>query len=443
MLVSRVTPPQLLVERALALVPDAEEFLSFSDAVIASSRLEREKHWTRSGAYATMGKRAVDTGRLAEMLPAILAREQQRLQALFARVLQAIQQQQEGDAAAAAATLIGAGEVEEADRRLDKAERIYRMALEISGDLRNKGPQILALRRLGRTAREAGRLEEATDWYDRSYRLSVDQRDAAGQAVACQGLGNLCNDRGEREAARQWYETGLAVARGLDDPALEWPFYTNLSGLAIRRGDLGEAEALLARARERIEATDSDEARFFWWNTQGVLRMEHGDSGGAEAVFREALSAGLDEPLWEMTLRVNLGDVLAQQGRLFEAMEEARRAEDLGIVNRLVPHLVDVYTLLGSIARGRRDEEGFVFYEQALAVIHERGLPKKDEAAVLHGYGLLHGACGRPAEARAYLEAARQIYEALGYAPELRKVDADLEALEPVVVAAPVQAAGG
>jgi len=75
-----------------------------------------------------------------------------------------------------------------------------------------------------------------------------------------------------------------------------------------------------------------------------------------------------------------------------------------------------------------------VFYEQGLSVCHERGLPRKTEAAVLQGYGLLHGACGRPAEARAYVEAAREIYESLGFLPELARVDADLAALEPAAV---------
>ncbi|HKP74273.1 MAG TPA: tetratricopeptide repeat protein, partial [Longimicrobiaceae bacterium] len=104
------------------------------------------------------------------------------------------------------------------------------------------------------------------------------------------------------------------------------------------------------------------------------------------------------------------------------------------VVHRMIPDLVSVYGLLGGIARSRCDEEGFVFYEQALNVCHERGLPRKDEAAVLHGYGMLHAACGRPAEARAYLEAAREIYNALGFAPELARVDRDLASLEPAAV---------
>jgi tetratricopeptide (TPR) repeat protein len=428
--VSRPTPPHLLVERALALVPDSEEFLPLSDAVIGSSRLDREKLWARSGAYATLGKRVVDPSRLAEMIPAIAERSRERLQELYTHVLEAIRHQQEGDLAAAASALVRAGEVEEGDRRLEKAEKIYLLALDISRDLREKAPQILALRRMGRASRAAGRLDEAWDWYERSYQLSVDQMDAAAQTVACQGLGNLCDDRGERDRAREWYERGLAIARGLGDAGLEWPFYTNLSVIAIKRGELANAEALLARARERIEATGSDDAMPFYLNNRGLLLTEHGDLAGAEAVFREALGREL-EPRWEVTVRANLGDALLRQGRWFEAQEEARRAEELAIVHRLIEDCVDVYLLLGGIARAKADEEGFVFYEQALSVCQERGLPRKQEAAVLHGYGLLHAACGRPAEARAYLEAAREIFDSLGFLPELARVDADLAATEP------------
>ncbi len=430
-MVSRLSQPHLLVERALALVPDAEEFLPLSDAVIGASRMDRDKQWARSGAYATLGKRVVDPARLAEMVPQIVAASQQRLEEMFTLVVEAVRHQQEGDPAAAALALVRAGEVEEAAGRLEKAERIYTLALEISRDLRDKPPHVLTLRRLGRTVRAAGRLDEAWNWYEQSYHLAVDAMDPAGQAIACQGLGNLCDDRGERDRSRGWYERGLAIAQGLGDPALEWPFYTNLSVIAIKHGELADAEAMLGRARERIEATGSDDAMPFYLNNRGLLLTEHGDMAAAETVFRDAL-ARRPEPRWEVTVRCNLGDVLVRQGRLFEAEEEARRAEEVAIVHRLIADLVEVYVLLGAIARSRCDEEGFVFYEQALNVCHERGLSGKDEAAVLHGYGMLHCACGRPAEARAYLDAAREIYESLGFLPELARVDEDIAALEPM-----------
>jgi len=426
---SKALSPHLLVERALAMVPDFEEFLPLSDAVIGASRVDLEKVWARSGAYATVGKRVVDPARVDELMRQLLEKSQQRLRELFDLVLGAIREQQGGNAATAAEMLIRAGEMEEGDRRLDKADRIYRMALGISQDLREKEPHVLALRRLGRTARTAGRLDEAWSWYEQSWHLAVDAMDLEGQVIACQGLGNVCDDRGERERARRWWEHGLEMAAGLDQPALEWPLYINLSVLSMLEGDLAEAERLLGRARERMERTGAPTAQMYWLNNRGLLLLEHGDTAAAETVFREALRDA--EGHWELTMRVNLGESLLRQGRLLEAADEARRAEEVAIVHRLVPDLIDVYNLLGAIARERSDEEGFVFYEQALRVCHERGLPKKTEAAILHGYGQLHYACGRPEEGRGYLEAARDVYRDLGFAPELSRVEADVARLQP------------
>lgn len=416
----------LLVERALALIPDFDEFLPLNDAVIGTSRTDAEKMWARSGAYTTVGKRVVDPSRLEELIPQITLKVQQRLEHLFTLVLTAIRQQEAGDPAAAAATLIRAGEMEESGRHLEKAERIYTLALEMARDLRDKGPHILVLRRLGRVARTAGRLDEAWGWYGQSYGLSVDERDVAGQVVACQGLGNLCDDRGQRDLAWAWYERGLALAHDLDDPTLEWPFHANLSVLAMKRGDLAEAESYLERARACISAIGDEGAMLYWYNNRGLVHLERGDATAAEAIFREALERGRS-PFWEILIRVNLGESLLQQERLFEAEEEARRAEEVAISGRFIPELVEVYGLFGRIARGRCDEEGFVFYEQALSVCRERGLPQVREAGVYHEYGLLHLRCGRMAESAAYLEQARDLYRELGMGPELGRVEADLE----------------
>jgi tetratricopeptide (TPR) repeat protein len=426
---SKSTPPHLLVERALALVPDYEDFLPLSDALIGASRVDSDKQWARSGAYATVGKRVVDPARVEEMVRVRLDRSHQRLRELFDLVLGAIREQQAGNPATAAEMLVRAGEMEEEARRLEKAERIYRMALGVSHDLREKEPHVLALRRLGRTARTAGRLDEALSWYEQSFQLAGGSLDVEGQVIACQGLGNVCHDRGERDRARQWWEQGLQLSAGLDQPAVEWPLYMNLSALSMLEGDLAESERLLDRGRERMEQSGAPDARAYWLNNRGLLLLEHGDSAAAEAVFREALEGA--EGQVELTMRVNLGEALRAQGRLLEAEDEARRAEEVAIVHRLVPDLIDVYNLLGSIARDRCDEEGFVFYEQALRVCHERALPRKTEAAILQGYGQLHLACDRPEEGRGYLEAARDVYRALGFAPELALVEKSLKKLEP------------
>jgi len=418
---------RLRVEQALALVPDFDEFLPLTDALIGASRADEEKTWASSSPYATLGKRVVHASQLAELVPRLTERVQQHLHQLFTLVLGGIAEQEGGNHAGAAERLIRAGELEEGVRRFRQAERIYHLALDLARDLREKGPHILALRRLGRVCRAQGRLDEAEAWYTQSYQLSVDQLDLAGQAIACQGLGNLCDDRGQRERSRAWYERGLALARGLDDPALVWPFYTNLSVVARKSEDLDRAEALLAEARERIAAAGDGAALFFWYNGKGQVLVARGDAAGAVRLYTEALGQK-PEPFWEMTLRINLGHARIAQDRLFEAEEEARRAEELAIVNRFVADLVDVYELLGSIARARRDGEGFVFYEQALEVCRERGLPPKTEAAIYHGYGRLYLECGQAPDAVPYLERARDLYAGLGLDIELARVSDELHA---------------
>ncbi|HEV2132249.1 MAG TPA: tetratricopeptide repeat protein, partial [Longimicrobiaceae bacterium] len=261
-----------------------------------------------------------------------------------------------------------------------------------------------------------------------SYQLSVDQLDVPGQVIACQGLGNICDDRGQRDRAREWYERGLALADGIEDPNLFWPFYINLSLMALLDGEPERAQSLLEQAREYIDAAGDEAAILYWHNNRGLLLLDIADLAGAEQVYREGLQ-GLDDAFWEMTMRVNLGQTLVRQGRLFEAEEEARRAEEIAILNRFIPDLVDVYELLGTIARTRCDEEGFIFYEQALNVCQERELPKKVEASIYYGYGRLHVSCDRNEEAAAYLEQAREIYASLGLATELAKVNAVLDSL--------------
>jgi tetratricopeptide (TPR) repeat protein len=421
-------PSRLLVERALTLIPDFEEFLPLTDALIEISQLDGARRWAGSSSYQALGKRVVDPDRLGEIIPAIAARAQEHLQELLSLVVRAIQAQQRDRPAEAASLLIEAGELVEAKGRPEKAERLYTLALELAQELRDKAPQILAYRRLGRLARSEGRLEEAFARYDLSYELAAAQEDLSGQVIACQGLGNVCNDRGQRDQARVWYRRGLLLCRGLNDPHLEWPLLANLSVLARQGEDLDEAERLLEEARDRIDATGNDRARPFWYNNQGLLLSARGDEAAAEATYRVALRLSLD-PLPELTLRVNLGHSLAEQGRLLEAEQEARRAEEVGITSRLIPDLVDVYDLLGTIARHRRDEEGFVFFEEALSISRERDLPRKIYAMIYHGYGRLKLACGQVDEGRDYLSLSCEIYRELGLQPEMARVSAELETL--------------
>lgn len=429
-------PQPLLVERALALVPHSEEYLPLMNAIISASKADQDKLWSRSGEYATLSKRVLDAQALSEQVPVIAQRARERLEELFYLVVRAIQAQQSGNPAGAAEALIRAGEREENEHWLDKAEQLYQLALQIAENLRDNGPQILALRRLGRVTRSASRLTDAWEHYQRSYDLAVASMDLPGQVIACQGLGNLCDDRGQRALAREWYQRGLTLAEELRRPDLVWPFHTNLAALAIQDQAVDEAETLLERAREVIAATGNEAALIYWYNNQGLLALARDDAEAAERVYREGLARS-ESTFWEVRLRINLGRGLVEQGRLFEAAEQARLAEEIAIPNRLINFLVDVYLLLGAVARAQADEDGFVFFEQALEVCREQGLPQVRIAGVHHEYGRFFQACDRFAEAAGHLEHAREMYRELKLPVEEARVEEDLAKLPAHEPAAP------
>ncbi|HEX2090783.1 MAG TPA: tetratricopeptide repeat protein [Longimicrobiaceae bacterium] len=416
------------VEHAVSLIPHTTEFLPLINAVIGASGPDRRHTWDRSGKYATVCKRVVDPAGVRERIPALAAQVRERLQELFSLVMEAIRAYQAGELEVSAATFVRAGELEEGEGRLAEAERLYLLALEVAEAADDRRPEILALRRLGRAAHAAGRLAESRDRYERSYFLSVRTRDLPGQAAACRSLGAIWAEQGRWADARAWYTRGMQLAGRLD-PELRYPFLCRLAALALQVGDLDEAEAQLEQARQAIEATGVEQDTAPWHHTRGLLLDARGDLPGAERAYREGLDR-VRQPACEIRMRVDLGHNLVRQGRLFEAREEARRAEEMAIRRRLVPALVGVYGLLGAVAREQCDEDGFVFFEQALELCREQELPKVHEAAVYHEYGLFLQSCGHASEAPAYLELARELYREMGLAREVERVSADLRGVE-------------
>jgi tetratricopeptide (TPR) repeat protein len=148
----------------------------------------------------------------------------------------------------------------------------------------------------------------------------------------------------------------------------------------------------------------------------------------AESAYRGAL-AGAASPLNRGAVLVNLAECLLLRGRLHEAERTVREAERLAVVHRVTPLLPYVYRGLGAVARARGDEEGFVFYEQALDLCHESGTPPVELATTQHEYALLDRDQGRLDLATARLREAITIYRRLGTRAELARAEAELAAL--------------
>jgi hypothetical protein len=134
-----------------------------------------------------------------------------------------------------------------------------------------------------------------------------------------------------------------------------------------------------------------------------MLALAAHDPKTAEARFREALLTAWD-PKSLVTVSVNLGHALLEQGRTLEASEAARTAEVEAIRAGVVVKLPEVYRLLGEVAAAWNHEDAFVFYERALELIERERLPAWERAETLAGYARLLEWAGRSAESASYRE---------------------------------------
>jgi tetratricopeptide (TPR) repeat protein len=130
-------------------------------------------------------------------------------------------------------------------------------------------------------------------------------------------------------------------------------------------------------------------------------------------------------------VRLSLAELHLEAGRLFEADEELRRAEQIAIAGNLMGELVRVYTVMGKLSGRRLDETGFVFLEQTIELGRALARALATEAQECLEYGRFREALDQRDEARAYLERARDLFDAAGEARERGRVDAELQKLAP------------
>lgn len=425
-----MSPRALKIDAALKALPDAADLAPLREALLGMARADQGLGWADAEAYATVETRLADVAGAEALVPELAERVRARAEAVMRHTLRALHAVAASEYDQAARHLVAAGEVEEGAGRLDEAERCYARALELARKPRDRRPEGLALRRLGRVARARGAWARAERLYGEGYQVAQAQRDAEGAVVACQGLGNVAVDQGRWAQAREWYRRGLDLCP--PEPATaEFVHLANGMAVAERRGgDTDAAAEWLSLAGEVARALEDEGLLGYLENGWGMLELARGTPRRAEAAFRAALARALD-PLARVTVTLNLSDALLRQGRLREAEGAAREAEALALHHRAILDLPEAYRRLGAVAAARRDREGFVFYEQALEICREHHLPPFEAAATQHQYGMFEAVLGDTASGAARLREAVRMYGEAGAAVESAAAAAELQRLEP------------
>jgi len=427
--VSEPLLPPVRVEQALRLLPELEALGPLRALLVSTSLPDERALWSSSGPYLTLGKRGVQPEELRGRMPQAFHRITAHLQMLYEAYVAALESQQRGDGAGAVAALLHAGRVEEGVGRLLQAGAWYEVALGVSAALQDRRPEVESLGALGRLALELGQYAAGARHFQRSLALAEAEFDQVGAIAACEGLGDAALSQGEWSGARAWYARGLRLAEASAALRAVGRLERQLGVLARKQGDVAAAGEHLRRARERLEAAGAPEEVARVLSAQGQLDAELGRHGAAAAAYREALAwvqRGPRDAALELSIRISLAELQLAAGRLLEADEELRRAEQLAIAGNLTRRLTEIYTLMGRLRGAQDDETGFVFFEQAIELSKLLDRTPAAEAQVYLEYGLFRERVGQREEARAYLERAREIFDSLGEAVARERVDAEL-----------------
>jgi tetratricopeptide (TPR) repeat protein len=414
----------LRVEQALRFLPDIDALAPLRAFLICRSRQPATEP------HGTVGKRYLQAADFRELVPSAVTRVTEHLAALYEAAIEVLEAEQRGDPAAAVGVLLRAGTREERVGRRTQARAWYEHALRIAEELRDRRPEIEALEHLGRLEAGRARYEDAARFFQRSLALAEAELDNAGAARACQGLGDVAHVQEEWQGAASWYTRGLSFAE--TDRVLTGQLYRGLADAARGRGQIAIAEDWLSRARQVFEELGHRDGIVRTLNAWGLLDAVKERRAEAQQHFRDALarlSVGEANPELEMLIRLNLCRLYLDWGRLLEAEDEIRRAEDTAIAHNLTLELARLYVVMGKVRGLQRDETGFVFFEKAIELCRGADPAPQLEAEAYLEYGLFRRAFGEGDEARAYLERAREVLETTGNASILARADAEIASL--------------
>jgi tetratricopeptide (TPR) repeat protein len=382
--------------------------------MIAAAVPDPGRAWDSSSAYATVDKRILTADDVERSIAAAEDALRTYVAFLHDGLRPVFHSFFGGDLDATARHLVALGERHEVAGRARGARQCYEAAVTLALPLPNRGPLMLAMRRLGRVAMSLGEFQDATAHYERSAQLARDSGDLRAEVMARTGVGNVSIYQGRWVRAQQIYTEALELAEAQPGEFVveRGQLFNNLGNVATRMNRLAEAEEWLQRGLELWKAVDSPTDHAVCQINLGHLREAQGRHDDARAAYESAMTLPVP-PSLKALAAADLAATLLRDGYVSQAEDLARVSEEHAIQSGSPYTLGYMYRNLGNLARVRGDEDGFTFFEKALQIAREKGYPSL-EADTLANYADLRRKAGGVEEAEAYLERARELFIQLG-----------------------------
>ncbi len=405
--------PTLSLDEVRAVLPGLEGLRPLLERLERTAEPDAGRRWAGSAEVGSLGDRRVDPRAVDREIEQLVEEVRFEAHRSFRVGLRVLRKVADGELEGAAGALRREAERLVGQGRVADAEAYLAGALHLAGRFRDRRAALPVHLAAARVARARGDLERAEDHYLLVLRLGEVADDLPTALTAAVGLGNLEVDRGRWSAAEACYARARGILDRVPGPRPErWHLALNRSILAREEGDLRRSWELLLEADEVARELRDASAAPIIENARGQVLLAMREAEQAEAAFRRALLVA-EHPDARITIGVNLADALLAEERILAAGEEARRAEELAVRSGIVSRLPEVYRVLGQVATASGNPDAFVFFERALELVRDRGLPRVERARVLEAYALAERTRGNEEEAAALAGEARIIRTSL------------------------------
>jgi DNA-binding winged helix-turn-helix (wHTH) protein/tetratricopeptide (TPR) repeat protein len=229
-------------------------------------------------------------------------------------------------------------------------------------------------------------------------------------------------------------EEGVQMAEAAQHPYSQVMAWWAVGFLALRQGALSQAIGVLAQALALVQRADLQLLVPMVAAPLGAAYALASRPADAVPLLEQAVAEAVARQyLWDQALRVVwLGEAYLCAGRLAEAGTQAQRALAFAQAHQERGHAAYALWLLGEIAvqdDSLKVEAAEASYRQALALAVARAM-RPLQAHCHRGLGTLYAQSGQPAQGRAELSTAREMYRTMDMTFWLRQVEVALARVE-------------
>jgi len=309
--------------------------------------------------------------------------------------------------------------------RIDRADAVFRMAVDRAGETSCPRLPAIAHMELGELARRRGMLDIAADHQTRAMESAREAGLDREEADALNNLANVAIESGDLDRAETLLGKSLDIAESIGETRLEGHIYNNLGVINCLRGQFDDALSDFNRAIPLREQAGDTRGLSETYHNMGLALLDSGRPDTAVDYVNRALTLAQDnrDAGQEAHIMLTLTELTYHRQDLNYALSMAEQLSQRQDAMGDRPGLAETHKLIGRIYL---DQDIFKkaedYLNTAITMFRSLGL-RPGEAETLKTLGVCCLRQGKTSESRSFLERARNLFARLGNQMEINAID--------------------